>query len=45
MAPLGPQRSAFIERDPKGQQANLVRWTAEGKISAAGLLNIRLVVR
>ena len=27
----------FIERDPKGQQANmadLVRWTAEGKISA-----------
>ena len=28
---------AFIERDPKGQQANmadLVRWTAEGKLSA-----------
>ena len=28
---------AFIERDPKGQQANmadLVRWAAEGKLSA-----------
>ena len=44
MSAFEPQRrrrrrvlGAFIERDPKGQQANmadLVRWTAEGKLSA-----------
>jgi len=36
-APVGPKPGASIERDPQRQQANMadiVRWTAEGKLSA-----------